>query len=236
MSERRVQLTIPLQQRVLNRFDNFYAGTNAELISRLRALARQAPDRPRGELGLWLSGEPGSGRSHLLEATCQDVEQSGRRALYVPLRELPREPRVLESLRADLIALDDVHAWLGERQLEAMLMGLYQGQLQTGGSLLISGAGTAQQARFVLADLASRFRALAGFRVQPPDDAGLRSILTDAAHRQGLVLTEGVLDYWLHRAVRSLPALLDQLRLLDERALSEQRRVTIPLIKEVLGL
>lgn len=231
MSERRVQLTIPLDQRVLNRFENFHTGANAELTSRLNDLASNG-----GELGLWLSGDSGSGRSHLLEATCQAAEQSGRRAIYVPLMELPRDPQVLESLAGDLIALDDVDAWLGERELEAALMALYQGQLQTGSQLLMSSARTAQQEVFSLADLASRLRALAGYRVQPPDDEGLRSILTEAALRQGLVLTRSVLDYWLHRAARSLPELLGQLKVLDERALAEQRRVTIPLIKEVLAL
>ena len=69
-----------------------------------------------------------------------------------------------------------------------------------------------------------------------PDDEGLRAILSAAAHRRGLELTEAVLDYWLHRAVRSLPALLAQLERLDAQALVEQRAITIPLIKEVLEL
>ncbi len=231
VSERRVQLTFPLEQRVLNRFENFHTGANVELISRLKGLAGDG-----GDLGLWLTGEPGSGRSHLLEATCQAAEQAGRRALYLPFRELPRDPQVLESLSADLLALDDVGAWLGERELEAALLGFYQEQIQVGGQWLSSSTETAQQAEFALPDLASRLRALAGFRVQAPDDDGLRSILSEAALRQGLVLSNSVLDYWLHRAARSLPGLMAQLKALDDRALAEQRRVTIPLMKEVLAL
>ena len=129
-----------------------------------------------------------------------------------------------------------MEVWLGERELEAALMALYQNQLQIGGQLLVSSRQTALRAEFVLPDLASRFRALPGYRVLAPDDEGLREILYAAAHRQGLTLTDPVLDYWLHRAVRSLPELLTQLKVLDERALSEQRAITIPLIKEVLSL
>lgn len=231
VSERRSQLTIPMVQRVLNRFENFHTGANAELVTRLRELAVGSAD-----LGLWLAGEPGSGRSHLLEASCQAAEQSGRAALYLPLKELPPAAEVLESLQADLIAIDDIDVWLGERELEAALMGLYQEQLQRGGQFLVSAAGTAQQQAFALPDLASRGRALPGFRVQAPDDEGLRQILSATAHQQGLVLSKSVLDYWLHRAPRSLPGLLVQLKTLDDCALAEQRRISIPLIKEVLSL
>lgn len=186
--------------------------------------------------GLWLAGEPGCGRSHLLEAACQAAEQAGRSALYLPLNELPGTAEVLDSLAADLLAIDDLDLWIGQRELETALMGLYQDQLQRGGQFLVSAACTAQQQTFSLPDLASRCRALPGFRVRPPDDQGLRRILTATAHAQGLVLADSVLDYWLHRAPRALPGLLAQLQVLDECALAEQRRVTIPLIKEVLGL
>ena len=57
-----------------------------------------------------------------------------------------------------------------------------------------------------------------------------------AARRKGLTLEEAVLDFWLHRVSRNLCDLLSDLELLDDAALVEQRRVTIPLIKDVLKL
>ncbi len=231
LADRTRQLPIPLRARVLNRFGNFHTGANGELVCRLKALAVEGDG-----MGVWIRAEPGSGRSHLLEAACQAAEQAGRRALYVPLSELPGGVEVLDALEADLVALDDVDVWLGDRSRETALMAVYQGQLQRGGQLIAAALHPAQRIRFRLPDLASRFRALPGYRVSPPDDRGLRDILTAAAHRQGLTLTEPVLDYWLHRAVRSLPELLAQLKRLDEQALAEQRAVTIPLIKETLSL
>jgi len=225
------QLTIPLVARVPHRFENFHTGANRELVCRLKELAVTGDS-----LGVWIRGDTGAGKTHLLEASCQAVEQTGRRAIYAPLCGLPASAAVLESLEADLIALDDVDAWLGDEGLETALMALYQDQLNSGGQLLVASPNSARQVTFVLPDLASRFRALPGYRLEAPDDQGLREILTAAAHRQGLILTEPVLDYWLHRAVRSLPELLAQLKQLDEQALSEQRAVTIPLIKETLSL
>lgn len=225
------QLTLRLDAQVLLGFDNFHTGANAELVHQLNALAVEAES-----LGAWVCGEAGVGKSHLLQATCQAAEQAGRRSIYVPLKALAADAAAVESLAADLIALDDVEVWLGRAPLEAVLMGLYQQQLQSGGQIVIASARTAQQSAFELADLASRARALPGYRVLAADDEGLREILFAAAQRRGLTLTDAVLDYWLHRAVRSLPELLAQLQTLDDQALVEQRAITIPLIKEVLGL
>jgi len=231
VSDRLLQLTIPLHQQELNDFSNFHTGRNEELLARLGALCVNG-----GSPGLWLWGPPGRGRSHLLQASCQAVEAAGGRALYLPLATLPRDPQILEGLHGDLLALDDVDAWLTEERFESPLMALYQEQVQNSGHLLLSSTTSAQRTMFSLADLASRLRALPGYEVLSPDDDGLREILSKAARRQGLLLAPGVLNFWLHRSVRSLPVLLDQLAELDARALAEQRRVTIPLIKEVLAL
>jgi DnaA family protein len=224
-------LTIPLKLEGLNRFDNFFTGGNRELVERLRTLME-----PAGPLGYWLWGEAGRGRSHLLQAACQEAENAGYRTAYLPLAALPKSPVILEGLDADLIALDDVDLWLGDRAFEAEVMALYQERLASSSRLIVAALENPQRAEFALADLASRMRALTGFEVLAPDDDGLRKILTSSAERQGLTLTPSVLDYWLHRSPRALPVLLEQLEQLDARALTEQRRVTIPLIKEVLAL
>ena len=48
-------------------FDNFLAGSNAEALARVRALAQGA----LREAVIYLWGEPGSGRSHLLRAAAR---------------------------------------------------------------------------------------------------------------------------------------------------------------------
>jgi DnaA family protein len=61
------QLALPISPPPEPTLDNFVPGANAELLERLRALAA-------GELGeavLYLWGEPGSGRSHLLAASAR---------------------------------------------------------------------------------------------------------------------------------------------------------------------
>lgn len=225
------QLTIDLRINELCDFDNYYAAPNAEIVERLKELSVVA-----GFSGVWLWGETGTGRSHLLQAVCQAVAANDLTAMYLPLAVFDREPLALDGLSADLIAVDDVHEWLDDGRLEAGLMSLYEGQLSSGGRLLVSATNAAGGLKFVLADLASRMRALASYRIEALDDQGLAVVLRQTARRKGLVLETSVIDFWLARSVRRLPDLLGQLDHLDDAAMSAQRRITIPLLKEVLRL
>lgn len=230
MTEPHPQLTIELTLPALHRLEDFDVGANGELLARVRELAAGAATP-----GLWLWGPAGSGRSHVLQGACHATEVRGGRARYLPLTRLPRDPDVLDG-PAELVAVDDVDAWLGDRELEIGLMGLYQTQFDARRALLLSARCATADVAFALADLESRLRSLPSFAMAPPDDAGLRRILTAKARERGLVLSAGVLDYWLHRGPRTLPALLAQLAVLDARALAEQRRITVPFIKAELEL
>ena len=84
------------------RFEEFVAGPNEELVAALTS----TPDTFRG---LWLSGAPGSGRSHLLGAVCDRAQRSGLVAVHVPCGE-PRWWTALEHAAGtgDVVVLDDV--------------------------------------------------------------------------------------------------------------------------------
>ena len=82
------QLALPISSPPEPTLENFVPGANAELLARLRALA--AGELAESVLYLW--GEPGSGRSHLLAASARpglvvadDVERlddAGQIALF----------------------------------------------------------------------------------------------------------------------------------------------------------
>jgi DnaA family protein len=225
------QLTIPLEVTAPCDFAGFETGSNGELLARLRTLAlRPEPG------GLWIWGGAGSGRSHLLQALCREAGERGYRAAYLPLQRLPSAAGVLEGLDADVLTLDDVELWLGDAELEATLVGVYQRQLEQSAPLVVSATVPAGRVRFALDDLASRFRALSSYRLEPLDDDALRHALAVHARRRGLILSAPTLDFWLTRSRRCLPVLLAELETLDRASLAAQRRVTIPLLKEVLGL
>jgi len=223
------QLTLQMAVNQNCDFASFETGSNTELVAQLRNLA--AGDSPAGA---WLWGDTGCGRSHLLQAVCAEAAGCRRAAFYLPLAQLPRDPAIAEDLQAGVVALDDIECWLADAELEAALVGIYQRQLDSGGTLLVAASKPASRLDFALADLASRLRALSSYRVLPLDEQGLYRVLTAHARRRGLELNAATADFWLSRSRRSLPVLLSELDQLDQAALASQRRLTIPLLKEVL--
>lgn len=222
-------LRFPLSPRAT--FDDYLPGGNMELLRRLEDLDAGVTDF-RGYL---LFGQPGCGRSHLLQAACH--AHADRGAIYLPLADPLVATELLDGLDVlRLVALDDVQAWLGLEAAERALLALYQGLAARGGRLLVSGdrPPAALDCRF--ADLCSRLRGLAAYEVHELDDAGRSRLLARRAGERGLDLPAAVLDFWLSRGPRNVPDLLGQLDRVDEAAMAAQRRVTVPLVKQVLGL
>lgn len=223
------QLTLrfPLSERY--HFETFVAGDNAELVRRLERLDEEA-----GFRGYLIYGASGVGRTHLLQAACHRHGGAGS-AIYLPLAEV--SPALAEGLETRcLVAVDDIEAWLGDPEAEAALLGLYQGLLARGGRLLVSAGAAPGQLEFHYPDLASRLRSLATFQVRGLCDRDKARVLARLARERGLELSAQVLDFWLTRSARDLAVLIDELDRLDAAAMAAQRRVTVPLIKAVLGL
>jgi DnaA family protein len=75
-----------------------------------------------------------------------------------------------------------------------------------------------------------------GLMLQLPssNDTEIRQILRRRAQLIGIELAEDVISYLMTHHARNLATQMAILRCLDEASLSQQRRVTIPLIKQAL--
>lgn len=228
------QLTLAIEHPHEQRLDNFVAGANAELVQTLK-------HGPPGFCGYWIYGELSSGRSHLLRGACLLAQSRGQTSAYIGCADYAHNIGGLASALAhaadfgDLVAVDDVGVAVGEPDLEESLMRLYQRLLQDDGCLLIAHSQAALGLDWQTADLGSRMRSLQHFQMQPLDDSQKMQLLRQRAQNRGYELSQAVLDYWLTRGPRDLGALLIDLDTLDKASLAHQQRVTIPLLKQVLG-
>jgi DnaA family protein len=230
-AQRQLVLAFPLHVRF--RFDDFVVGENVEVVQSLVELGTGA-GRFRGGL---VTGPPDTGKTHLLQAACRLHGDRPGGAIYLPLADPELDPALLEGLEhCALVALDDVDRWLGDAERERALLALYQGLLANGAALLVATAQGPGALAARYPDLLSRLRALPVFTLRPLDDAGRAAVLRRLAGERGLALDQGVLDFWLARGTRDLAQLIEQLDRLDAAALAEQRRLTIPLLKQVLAL
>ncbi len=227
------QLPLGLSLRESARFENFYSGPNEELVSVLREAAQGKP-----EPCLYISGAAGSGKTHLLQAACFAAAAAGRGTAYVPLAEAADlAPAVLEGLeQMQLVCLDDVQAIAADAAWEHALFDLFNRVREAGHTLLVSGSGRADQCGLVLPDLVSRLGWGVTYVLGSLSDDDVRAALSCRARGRGLELPEDTAQFLLRRLPRDLPSAFDLLDRLDEASMIEQRRLTIPFVKEVLGI
>lgn len=189
-------------------FEGFVTGSNAELVARLQDLAAGR----LSETIVYVWGEPGSGRSHLLGATL--------RAAADPAR---------------LVVVDDVDS-LDEPAQIALFNRINEIRApgpEPRGALLA--AGSAPPAQLALRDdLKSRLAWGLVYQVQTLTDADKATYLRGEAARRGLRIADEVVAYLLTHVRRDLPTLVAILAHLDDYSLSRQRPLTVPLVREAL--
>jgi DnaA family protein len=183
---------------------------------------------------VYLWGEPGTGRSHLLQAAVRAADEAGRRAAYLPLASLA--PAALDGLEAlDLAALDDLDALPREHAWERALFVAYEALRGAGAGIVVAGRIAPAGLPLALADLRSRLQSAAVFHLAPLDDQGKRAALVRRAQARGLELPEETSQYLLTRYARDMHALCRMLDELDLASLAAQRRLTVPFVKQVFG-
>jgi DnaA-homolog protein len=209
-------------------FATFVAGENAAAVQHVRAVAGGTSDT------LWLWGSAGCGKSHLLQAACRAAATDSRRAIYVALGSAAPEILVgLDSL--DLVALDDVDRVAGHDAWEAALFRLLNEFLGRRGGLLLAATTSPAGAAFRLADLASRAAGAIAYRLKPLSDSERALAVRLHAQARGLELEAAAAEYLLRRVDRDMRVLTAWLDRLDQASLIEQRRLTIPFIRERLA-
>jgi len=186
---------------------------------------------------IYLWGAEGSGRSHLLQALCHRYAESGASSLYVPL--LSRHdlaPQVLEHSRAlTVICVDDLHAVTTDNVWQEALFHCFNETVENNVLFVVTASCAPRDLDLPLADLRSRMQKGLIFQLQAADDDFKKQILQHRANSRGISLSDQVCDYILQRADRSLAGLIAVLERLDSESLQRQRRLTVPLIKDVMG-
>ncbi len=225
------QLPLPVQLRDESTFDDFLPLPASQgLIDALRAQAGGA-----GEPIIFTYGAAGAGKTHLLQSSCH---LAGAGAIYLPLGELARcrPDEVLQGIEAlELVCLDDIHRVLGQADWELALFNLCNRARQRGCRLLVAGNAAPRALAVDLADLRSRLGWGLVYQLPQAGDEEKIAILQFRAARKGLVLSREVCSYVVSRAPRDMEALLSVLETLDNASLVEQRALSIPFIKSVLG-
>ena len=227
------QLPLALGLRHAPGLDDFVVGRNRQVLEALRRALTDA-----GESTLYLFGPPGCGRSHLLLGQCAEAGRHGLQCAYLALGDRDAlAPQMLEDLESlDLIAVDDVQQIAGDDAWEAALFALFNRCRDRGTRMLFAADRGPAALPMRLPDLRSRLAWGLTLALQPLDDPGRLALLQSLAARRALTMPDEVARYLLERTARHPGDLVSTIQRLDEASLAEQRRLTIPFVREILRL
>lgn len=209
------QLILDIRPDTPPGFDNYLPGSNAEALAAVREHAGGLTREPV----LYLWGEAGCGKSHLLQAWCAATGA----VLHAPLPEPPLA----------WIAVDAVDRLDAEDQIR--LFSLINAAREGDGRVLVTGPLPPAQLA-IRPDLATRLAQGLVFRLHLLSDADKHAALSVRAEARGLRLPDEVLRYLLTHCRRDLPHLLSLVDQLDACSLSRKRPVSLPMLKEILQL
>ena len=88
---------------------------------------------------------------------------------------------------------------------------------------------------FELPDLASRIMMIPKVSILSPDDELIYAVLTKSFNERGIMVDPSVLEYATRYTERTFEAVQNLIERADGLALSQNRRITIPIVKQVLS-
>ncbi len=231
-----LQLSLPVALDDEATFDSFFCAGQSVLLGLVDQLRGLGDADAEPCVFLW--GEEGSGRSHLLQAACHRFIRESRSAQYLPLAELAAMPpdQVLADLeQQSLLCLDDLDAVATDPAWQEALFHLFNRSRELGHRLVFAARMSPRQLPLTLEDLRTRLEWGLVFHLPALADDDKLELLQWYALRRGLRLEPDVAEYILRRAPRQLNDLLSLLKRLDRESLLHQRRLTIPFVKATLG-
>jgi chromosomal replication initiation ATPase DnaA len=144
-----------------------------------------------------------------------------------------REPPDLAG-EVGAVYVDGADRIAGDAKRERVALHVYNLIAEQGGHILFSARTPPGRWTIALADLSSRLNALPAVTIAPPDDAVLGAVLLKLFTDRQLNVGIDVIQFAVTRMERSFEAAERLVTALDTAALASQRRVTIPLLREVL--
>ncbi|TCS42648.1 DnaA regulatory inactivator Hda [Reinekea marinisedimentorum] len=234
MSSGRISPQIPLHMSFREDavFEDYLPGQNAVAVGMLRqSLANLS------EHLVFLWGAKGCGVSHLLQASVNDLQLQGLDAAYLPLSECyDFGPEALEGLDVlDAVAIDDIDMIADNPEWAEGLFHFYNRMRDSGRLILVGGQCSPLQMTLTLADLKSRLSSGLTLQLVAMSDEERTDWVVWKGRKRGLVIERDVAEFLILRHNQNMHEMVNTFDLLDEASLAEQRRLTIPFVKQVLG-
>lgn len=204
---------------------NFVPGRNSEL---LQTLGNILTVRER-ERFVYLWGGTGCGKSHLLQGVAGACMCNNMNTLYFACGE---RTSFANGSEADCVMVDDVDRLGIDAQIG--LFHLYNRIRDEGQAFLLVSGSVAPAQLKLREDLVTRLAWGLVYEVHELTDEEKMEAMKNHASSRGLALPQEVCDYLLRHERRDLTSLMEKLDALDKYSLASHRKITVPLVRELL--
>ena len=223
------QLTFPWNKENKSSFDSFYTTKlNKQLLFLLKDEALKED--------LLIYGAKDSGKTYLLQALCNQFNNQGKSSFFLPMRQaIELSVDILDSLEnIELVCIDGIESLVGNKAWEIGLFNLINRSLNSNNRLIFTSAKNIDGMNFELKDLDSRLRKIQSHELHSLADDDILYALKHIANLRCIELGSKEAQYLLTYANRNISDLVKILESLDQLSMEMKRKITIPLIKEVI--
>ena len=180
-----------------------------------------------------LIGRQGVGKSYLLQAICNDKGSNNFSAGYIPLGEaIKHDPMLLDGLESlNLVCVDDLQEIVIHKDWQIACFNLINRCNESGCRLIFSCNEGVDQ---FFPDLSSRLKKMTNYQMNPVQDSELSDAIRMIASNLRIPIDEKEINFLLNSYTRDLADLISFIKRIDEYSMGSKRRITIPLIKELM--
>ena len=223
------QLTFPWNKENKSSFDSFYTTKlNKQLLFLLKDEALKED--------LLIYGAKDSGKTYLIQALCNQFNNQGKSSFFLPMRQaIELSVDILDSLEnIELVCIDGIESLVGNKAWEIGLFNLINRSFNSNNRLIFTSAKNIDGMNFELKDLDSRLRKIQSHELHSLADDDILYALKHIANLRCIELGSKEAQYLLTYANRNISDLVKILESLDQLSMEMKRKITIPLIKEVI--
>ncbi len=214
------QLILDFVSRRYPGFDSFLGTSNDELLHILQQQSEQF---------VYVWGQPGSGKSHLLRAWVAQAEERGAAAAYI---DAASEALTERALEAEYLAVDQIEKLNPAEQ--ALLFEIFNRARNSGSGFLLLSADTPPAQLTIREDLRTRMGYCLVYDVKPLSDEEKIQALSQMAAARQLQVDNEIFSYLLNHWRRDMDSLVQMLDTLAHYTATTRRPLTLPLLRQLL--
>jgi DnaA family protein len=225
------QIPLPFGKFDRFSFELYQPGPNQQLLAWLKQTITTGP-----ATCIYLWGDHGTGKSHLLQAACTLAATRQQKVIYIPLHERSQmAPEMLNGMETlDMVCIDDIDAAAGDADWEMALFNLYNRLVAAHRTLIVSARTSPGGLSLQLPDLKSRLAAGVIWHITALDEKDRLVALQQRAHARGFELSDEVMEYLARRVARDMHTLSSWLDRLDQATLVSKKKLTVPFVRDLL--